>query len=111
MDGGSHIAGVEAGEASAFPRHPVTQRDRSCAGKTTERGTITCLTGCREAVITNVARFRAPADVSRESGGSGDVHGHDTGRTARVNEEVCLNYEVVKNPLYPDICVMWDIFD
>ena len=52
------------GEASATPRYPVTQRDRSCAGKTTERGTETGLIGCREAVITNVARFRAPADIS-----------------------------------------------
>ena len=82
MDGGRHIVGVEAkvASASATPRYQVTQRDRSCAGKTTERGTILCLTGCREAVITNVARFRAPADVSCASEGSEDVHGHATGR-------------------------------
>ena len=72
--------GVEAKvtSASATPGHSVTQRDRSCAGKTTERGTETGLIGCREAVITNVARFRAPADNPCESGGSGDVHGHAT---------------------------------
>ena len=56
------------------------QKDRSCAGKTTERGAETCLTGCREAVITNVARFRAPADLSCESEGIGDLHGQATGR-------------------------------
>ena len=71
MDGGLYIAGGEAEQASPYPRHSVTQRDRSCAGKTTERGTQTCLTGCREAVITNVARFRAPADILCASGGIG----------------------------------------
>ena len=57
--------GVEAKVASASttPRYQVTQRDRSCAGRTTERGTETGLIGCREAVITNVARIRAPADI------------------------------------------------
>jgi hypothetical protein len=58
----------------------VTQKNRSCTGRTTERGTETGLTGCREAVITNVARFRAPADILCESGGIGDVHGHATER-------------------------------
>ena len=68
-----HIVGVEAkvASASATPGYQVTQRDRSCAGKTTERGTETGLNGCREAVITNVARFRAPADLLCESGGIG----------------------------------------
>ena len=56
------------------------QKDRSCAGKTTERGAETCLTGCRKAVITNVARFRAPADPSCESEGIGDMHGQTAGR-------------------------------
>jgi hypothetical protein len=51
------------------------QKDRSCAGKTTERGAETCLIGCREAVITNVARFRALADILCEGEGIGDVHG------------------------------------
>ena len=69
--------GVEAEQASAYPRHSVTQRDRSCAGKTTERGTETRLIGCREAVITNVARFRAPADPSCESGGIGSENGQN----------------------------------
>ena len=46
----------------------------------TERGTETGLNGCREAVITSVARFRAPADLSCESEGIGDVHGHAAGR-------------------------------
>jgi hypothetical protein len=46
--------------------------------------------GCREAVITYVARFRAPADILCQGGGSGDVHGHDTGGWRRVNAEVCL---------------------
>ena len=70
-----HIVGVEAkvASASATPGYQVTQRDRSCAGKTTERGTETGLIGCREAVITNVARFRAPADILCESGGIGSV--------------------------------------
>ena len=81
--------GVEAEQASATPRYQVTQRGRSCAGKTTERGAETCLTGCREAVITNVTRFRAPADSPWKSGGSGDVHGHDTGGRRRVKGEVC----------------------
>jgi hypothetical protein len=65
--------GVEAKatSASTTPGHSVTQRDRSCAGKTTERGTETGLIGCREAVIPNVARFRAPADILCESGGIG----------------------------------------
>ena len=65
--------GVEAKvtSASATPGHPVTQRDRSCAGKTTERGTETGLIGCREAVITNVARLRATADILCESEGIG----------------------------------------
>ena len=69
--------GVEAKvtSASATPGHSVTQRDRSCAGKTTERGTETGLIDCREAVITNVARFRAPADILCESGGIGSVAG------------------------------------
>ena len=60
-------------EGSWTPRGPGsrTQKDRSCAGKTTERGTETGLTGCREAVITNVARFRAPADIPCASGGIG----------------------------------------
>ena len=68
-----HIVGVEAkvASASATPGYQVTQRDRSCAGKTTERGTETGLNGCREAVITNVARFRAPADLSCASEGIG----------------------------------------
>jgi hypothetical protein len=71
--------GVEAKvtSASATPGHSVTQRDRSCAGKTTERGTETRLIGCREAVITNVARFRAPADPSCESGGIGSENGQN----------------------------------
>ena len=61
-----------AGRAQT-PRGPGsrTQKDRSCAGKTTERGTETGLTGCREAVITNVARFRAPADILCPSEGIG----------------------------------------
>ena len=46
----------------------------------TERGTETCLSGCREAVITNVARFCAPADILCESEGIGDVHGQAAGR-------------------------------
>ena len=68
-----HIVGVEAkvASASATPGCQVTQRDRSCAGQTTERGTETGLIGCREAVIFNVARFRAPADLLCESGGIG----------------------------------------
>ena len=73
-DGGRrNIVGVEAkaNSASATPGHPVTQRDRSCTGKTTERGTETGLNGCREAVITNVARIRAPADPSCKSKGIG----------------------------------------
>jgi hypothetical protein len=44
------------------------------------RGTETCLTGCREAVITNVARQRAPADHPCASGKIGNVHGQATGR-------------------------------
>ena len=73
MENGRNIVGVEAkvASASATPGYQVTQRDRSCAGKTTERGTETGLIGCREAVITNVARFRAPADILCESGGIG----------------------------------------
>ena len=65
--------GVEAkvASASATPGYQVTQRDRSCAGQTTERGTETGLNGCREAVITNVARIRAPADILCESEGIG----------------------------------------
>jgi hypothetical protein len=65
--------GVEARVTSdsATPGHSVTQRDRSCVGKTTERGTEAGLIGCREAVIPNVARFRAPADIPCESGGIG----------------------------------------
>ena len=58
----------------------VTQKNRSCTGRTTERGTETGLTGCREAVITNVARFRAPADILCQGGGIGDVHGQAAGR-------------------------------
>ena len=66
------------------------QKDRSCAGKATERGAETCLTGCREAVITNVARFRAPADLSCESEGIGDVHGQTAGRKrSRERRGVC----------------------
>ena len=63
MARGANIVGVEAEQASTTPRHLVTQRNRSCAGKTTERGTETGSTGCREAVIIIVARFRAPADI------------------------------------------------
>ena len=59
--------------ASAFPRHSVTQRDRSCAGRTTERGTETGLYGCREAVIANVARFRAPANIPCAGGEIGSM--------------------------------------
>ena len=80
MDGGATSWAWRLGEASAFPRHSVTQRDRSCAGRTTERGTEAGLTGCREAVIFNVARFRAPADPPWKRRGSGDVHGQATGR-------------------------------
>ena len=36
--------------------------------------------GCREAVITNVARFRAPADFLCQGEGIGNVHGHATER-------------------------------
>ena len=73
MENGRNIVGVEAkvASASATPGHQVTQRDRSCAGKTTERGTETGLNGCREAVNINVARFRAPADLLCASGGIG----------------------------------------
>ena len=73
MENGRNIVGVEAkvASASATPGYQVTQRDRSCAGQTTERGTETGLNGCREAVNINVARFRAPADILCESGGIG----------------------------------------
>jgi hypothetical protein len=84
------LSGLPWIPAHPEPRASVTQRDRSCAGQTTERGTKACLTGCREAVITYVARFRAPADILCQGGGSGDVHGHDTDGWRRVNAEVCL---------------------
>ena len=73
MENGRNIVGVEAKVASASttPGYQVTQRDRSCAGQTTERGTETGLNGCREAVSTNVARFRAPADILCQSEGIG----------------------------------------
>ena len=68
-----HIVGVEAkvASASATPGYQVTQRDRSCAGQTTERGTGAGLPTSASWFITNVARFRAPADPSCESGGIG----------------------------------------
>jgi len=51
MDGGVTSWAWRLGEASAFPRHPLTQRDRSCVGRTTERGTETGFTGQRKLVI------------------------------------------------------------
>ena len=51
MDGGVTSWAWRLGEASVFPGHPVTQRDRSCVGRTTERGTGTGLTGQRKLVI------------------------------------------------------------
>ena len=82
--------GWRLGEASVTPRHSVTQRDRSCVGRTTERGTGTGLTGCRKAVIINAARFRAPGRSSVEAGRSGDVHGQTTGRKgSRERGGVC----------------------
>ena len=95
MDEGRNIVGVEAAKASATPRHSVTQRDRSCAGKTTERGTERCLTGQRKLVITNVARFRAPADSLCQGEGIGRTcMVKPRGETARVNEEVCARRDI-----------------
>ena len=55
------------GEASATPRHPVTQRDRSCAGRTTERGTEACLTAAaRQSLLTWHASV--PRPITRGSG-------------------------------------------
>ena len=53
MENGRNIVGVEAKVASASttPGYQVTQRDRSCAGKTTERGTETGLNDRRKLVI------------------------------------------------------------
>jgi hypothetical protein len=80
MDGGSHIAGVEAEQASPFPRHPVTQRDRSCAGKTTERGTGTCLND-RSTAGHITWHDSVPRPIPHaKARGSGDVHGQTTGR-------------------------------
>ena len=53
-------------------RRSVTQRDRSCMGKTTERGTVTCLTGCREAA-TYLGTATCPGRSHATSGRIGSV--------------------------------------
>jgi hypothetical protein len=49
-----------AGSLTPKGQGPWTQRNRSCTGKTTERGMEAGLTGCREAVITNCGTHPCP---------------------------------------------------
>ena len=64
----------------------------------TERGTEACLTGCREAVIIIVARFRAPADHPCKRGDREPCMVKPRGETARVNAEVCVMRRCCMNP-------------
>ena len=79
-----HIVGVEAkvASASATPGYQVTQRDRSCAGKTTERGTETGLpTSASWSYLTWHGSVPRPISFAKAEG-SGDVHGQTTGGKA-----------------------------
>ena len=96
MDGGEHI-GCRRREISERHGSFGDAKGPELHGKNHRiRGTMTCLTGCREAVITNVARKRAPADLSCASGRSGTCMVKPRGGNARVNAEVCVEGEGIK---------------
>ena len=91
MDGEPNIVGVEAkvASASATPGHQVTQRDRSCAGKTTERGTETGLNDRRK-LVTNCGTVACPGrSLMRKRKDRETCMVKPRSGTARVNGEVC----------------------
>jgi len=65
-------------------------------GHRTGHGSVSI--GCREAVITNVARFRAPADHPCKRGDREPCMVKPRGETARVNAEVCVMRRCCMNP-------------
>jgi hypothetical protein len=95
--------GGQVASASTTPGYQVTQRDRSCAGKTTERGTETCLNGCREAV-TNCGTVPCPGrSRMRKRGDRETCMVKPRGGNARVNGETCLmkNCQLDPSPSAP----------
>jgi hypothetical protein len=80
MDGGVGIGCRRGLTNPATARAVREQKDRSCTGRTTERGTETGLNDRRKPV-TKLWHGSVPRPISfAKAKGSGDVHGHAAGR-------------------------------